>query len=144
METSTKKISQSELKLALVIFKSYAAQWAAYESDAAECAKQGYRPSHCFHGTYLWTDYDPICGPCEDGYSYFDPNAYRRIALDEAIRAHEQQQERIDMLVKLMQMGAPVQIAELGAWATQPVQTYYPKPEQKEGYAALAECEPPF
>lgn len=144
METSTKKIAPSVLKLALVIFKSYAAQWATYEADCAEYAKDGYRPAHCFHGVSLWTDYDPMCGPCEDGYGYFDPNAYRRIALDEAIRANDAQQERIDMLVKLMRMGAPVQIAELGKWATEPVQRYYPATEQKAGYAALAECEPPF
>lgn len=144
METSTKKISRPVLELALVIFKSYAAQWAAYEADAAEYAKQGYRPSHCFHGTSLWTDYDPMCGPCEDGYGYFDPNAYRRLAIDEAVRAYAAQNERVDMLVKLMRMGAPVQIAELGAWATEPVQTYYPKAEQKKGYAALAKCDPPF
>jgi hypothetical protein len=144
METSTKKISPATLKLALKIFKSYAAQWAAYEADCEDYAKQGYRPSHCFHGVSLWTDYDPMCGPCEDGYGYFDPNAYRRIAIDEAVRAFDRQQERIDMLVKLMGMGAPIQIAELGKWATEPVQSYYPQQERKEGYAALAHCEPPF
>lgn len=143
METVT-KISRPVLALALVIFKSYAAQWAAYESDCESYAKDGYRPHYCFHGVSLWTDYDPMCGPCEDGYGWFDPNAYRRLALDEAIRAHAKQDERVDMLVKLMQMGAPVQIAELGKWATEPVQSYYPKEEQREGYAALSKCEVPF
>lgn len=143
METAT-KISKSVVKLALVIFKSYAVQWAEYEASCESYAKDGYRPAHCFHGVSLWTDYDPMCGPCEDGYGYFDPNAYRRLALDEAARAYARQQERVDMLVKLMGMGAPVQIAELGAWATQPVQSYLPQAEQRVGYAALAECEPPF
>jgi hypothetical protein len=27
----------------------------------------GYRFPHCIHGTSLWTDYDNICGGCEDG-----------------------------------------------------------------------------
>jgi hypothetical protein len=143
METAT-KISKQVLTLAMVIFKDYAKQWAEYEAQCEASAKDGYRPSHCFHGTYLWTDYDPMCGPCEDGYGYFDPNAYRRLALDEAQRAHAKQDERVDMLVKLMQMGAPVQIAELGAWATQPVQAYFPASQQKVGYAALAKVEPPF
>lgn len=37
--------------------------------------KDGYRPSHCFHGTNLWTDYDPICGYCEDGA--YDPRYHK-------------------------------------------------------------------
>lgn len=143
METST-KIANTVVALALVIFKDYAKQWAEYEANCEAYAKDGYRPAHCFHGVNLWTDYDPMCGACEDGYGYFDPNAYRRLALDEAQRAYSKQEERIDMLVKLMQAGAPIQIAELGAWATQPVQAYYPKEAQRVGYAALAECEPPF
>lgn len=27
----------------------------------------GHRYPTCFHGSSLWTDYDNICGPCEDG-----------------------------------------------------------------------------
>lgn len=144
METSTKKLAKSVLKLALVIFKQYETQWDQYEAECESYAKDGYRPHRCFHGVNLWTDYDPMCGPCEDGYGYFDRLEYRKLALGEAIRAHAAQEERVDMLVKLMQMGAPVQIAELGAWATEPVQTYYPQEAQRRGYAALAECEPPF
>lgn len=30
---------------------------------------KGYRFPYCPHGTDLWTDYDNICGPCEDGFS---------------------------------------------------------------------------
>lgn len=30
---------------------------------------RGYRFPHCPHGMSLWTDYDNICGPCEDGYT---------------------------------------------------------------------------
>lgn len=37
--------------------------------------KDGHRPSHCFHGTNLWTDYDPICGYCEDGA--YDPRYHK-------------------------------------------------------------------
>ena len=143
METKT-KLSKSILKLASKIFKSYEAQWAIYEAQCEAYAKDGFRAHYCFHGVNMWTDYDAICGACEDGYGYFDRLEYRKLALGEAIRAHRQQDERVDMLVKLMQMGAPVQIAELGAWATAPVQTYYPEEEQRKGYAALAEVEPPF
>lgn len=31
------------------------------------CYESGYCPSHCIHGTYLWRDYDVICGACESG-----------------------------------------------------------------------------
>lgn len=41
--------------------------WADFEASCDADYKAGYRPSHCFHGINLWTDYDPICGPCEDG-----------------------------------------------------------------------------
>lgn len=41
------------------------ARWAEYEKECEEWAAQGFRPERCIHGTYLWTDYDPICGECE-------------------------------------------------------------------------------
>lgn len=141
---NTLKTPAAVLKLALVIFRTYESQWAAYSEECDQAAKEGYRPHHCFHGMNLWTDYDPMCGPCEDGYGYFDPNMYRELALGEANRAFAAQNERIDMLVKLLQMGAPVQTAEMGTWATAPVQAYYPKESQKSGYAALAATEPQF
>lgn len=28
-------------------------------------------PAACVHGSSAWTDYDNICGPCEDGYSIY-------------------------------------------------------------------------
>jgi hypothetical protein len=28
-------------------------------------------PEACVHGSSAWTDYDNICGPCEDGYSVY-------------------------------------------------------------------------
>ena len=85
-----------------------------------------------------------MCGVCETYGGMWDYKTYANFALDEAIRAHQQEQERVNMLVKLMSMGAPVQIAELGAWATEPVQKYFPKKAQKPGQAALAKLDPPF
>ena len=36
--------------------------------EAADAyAKEGYRPQFCIHGTNQWTDYDNICGGCEEG-----------------------------------------------------------------------------
>lgn len=39
-----------------------------YNIMVTDCRKQGYRPSHCIHGTYLWVDYDVMCPGCEDSY----------------------------------------------------------------------------
>lgn len=144
METTTKKTSQSVLKLALLILNRHRRSFEMYEEECKDYAKQGFAPHYCVHGTNLWVDWDCACGMCEEYGGYWDYALYARFSLDEALRAHEQQDERIDILVKLMTMGAPVQIAELGKWATEPVQKYFPKEEQKEGYAALAKCDPPF
>lgn len=38
-------------------------------------------PAACVHGASAWTDYDNICGPCENGYSLLE------IALGEAGQA---------------------------------------------------------
>lgn len=40
---------------------------AEYEDECASYSRQGYRPHYCVHGTNQWTDYDNICGGCEDG-----------------------------------------------------------------------------
>lgn len=32
---------------------------------------KGYGFPYCPHGSSLWTDYDNICGRCEDGYSVY-------------------------------------------------------------------------
>ena len=138
------KVSKEVLKLALIILNRYRKDWAEYEEACEAAWKEGYRPHYCFHGVNLWTDYDPMCGVCEEYGGMWDYKTYAGFALDEAIRAHKQQEERVDQLVKLMTMGAPIQMAELGAWATQPVQKYFPKEEQKVGYAALAKVDPTF
>jgi hypothetical protein len=40
---------------------------AEWHRDAAEDRRNGYRPHYCLHGKSNWTDYDNICGGCEDG-----------------------------------------------------------------------------
>lgn len=72
METTTATLPKHVLKLALKIYRRMTEHYAAYELECAADLRNGHRPSHCEHGTYLWTDYDPICGQCEDGYSLRD------------------------------------------------------------------------
>jgi len=50
------------------------AQW----HDGVNYGGQGYTFPYCIHGTSRWTDYDNICGGCED------PESIYRTALNEA------------------------------------------------------------
>jgi hypothetical protein len=143
METTT-KLSKDVMKLALIILNRHRQTFIDYEESAAEYAKQGYRPHYCVHGVNMWVDYDCACGMCEEYGGYWHYDTYARFAIDEAKAAHAEQLERIDMLVKMHSKGAPMSIAELGAWATEPVQKYYPKADQRVGYAALSKVDPPF
>lgn len=45
---------------------------------------EGHSYPACIHGASNWTDYDNICGPCENGYTYFDYLRDARESLDEA------------------------------------------------------------
>lgn len=52
---------------------------------------KGYAFPHCEHGSSRWTDYDNICGGCEDG---FDPTD-RRYCLDLAWNRYNSTIERM-------------------------------------------------
>jgi|SRR5690606_4872064 len=52
---------------ALAAIKEIRAEYAAYQRDMDDLLKEGYGRSHCFHGTNLWVEWDPICGYCEAG-----------------------------------------------------------------------------
>lgn len=68
MTKPTVKVSDEDLQQAQ---NRLVTQSKEYLRECEEYAEQGYRPATCFHGTSLWTDYDNICGPCED--SMYDP-----------------------------------------------------------------------
>lgn len=65
---------------------------------------EGYSKSHCEHGTNLWVDWDPICGPCEDGITMGDPVQRRRVALDTAYEEVRALTKFADALVRHMQV----------------------------------------
>lgn len=52
--------------------------------------RDGFRPHYCEHGTNNWTDYDNICGGCEDGRTMGDPMQRMEYALDSAKRREAQ------------------------------------------------------
>jgi len=73
---------------ALHLFEINRQGWVdAFEAHAdAEKADRaaGYRSHYCVHGTNNWTDYDNICGPCEDGLTSLE--AYLPILRQDALR----------------------------------------------------------
>ncbi len=72
------------LSTAMRINRRLEASYAAYLADCEEDRQQGYRPHFCQHGMNLWTDFDPICGYCEDGFTMADGVVRRTYALSEA------------------------------------------------------------
>lgn len=120
METKT-KTPVFILKLAAKIFASYGNDWAEYKAECAEYAAQGYRPYSCFHGTSLWSDYDAICGACEDGYGWFDPMLYRQLAISEAKQAYALFEARMEVYTKASGMDAPIDHGTMITWVSAPL-----------------------
>lgn len=108
-------------KLAVILLNSYRNRFAEYEEECNEYAKQGYRPHYCIHGTNQWTDYDNICGGCEDGENYWNRETFGKIAIREAQGAMDTMKERIDLYVKLSKDHAPIH-DDLAAWVSEPVE----------------------
>jgi hypothetical protein len=106
-------------KLAVILLNSYRNRFAEYEEECAEYAKQGHRPHYCIHGTNQWTDYDNICGGCENGENYWSLETFGPLAIAEAKRAIEQVHERISLYVKLDKEKAPIH-SDFIAWVTEP------------------------
>lgn len=64
----------------------YRADYAEYLAACESDRRDGYRPRECEHGTDQWTDYDKICGGCEEGITMRDGLQRRTRALAEAKR----------------------------------------------------------
>lgn len=73
-----------EKAIALSEIKRFRKMFEEHDEARIEYAKQGYRNHYCVHGTNLWTDYDNICGPCEDGYGYWDYQNFAELAIQNA------------------------------------------------------------
>lgn len=54
-----------EKRAALAYIARVRREIAEWEEQCEEEARQGYRPSHCIHGTYMWVEWDCACGWCE-------------------------------------------------------------------------------
>jgi hypothetical protein len=116
---------KATLKLALKILKRIRGQWDAYEQECAEYLKEGFRPHYCFHGTNLWTDYDNICGWCEEYGNSWSYELAMRQSLDEARAAIEAKQKRVDLLISMRIGKVPVEDwGKLMIWAHEPLAPY--------------------
>lgn len=88
-----------------------------YDAECETDRKEGHRPHYCIHGMNLWVDYDPICGPCEDGYSRYEGRVLYELALQFAHLDHEQMTQRV-LLVTPLAGRVPAEIWEsLTNWA---------------------------
>ena len=52
---------------ALRILRDLQKQEREWQEAAARDLMNGHRPHYCIHGTDQWTDWDNICGGCEEG-----------------------------------------------------------------------------
>jgi hypothetical protein len=77
-------LDQMTLRLAAKIDARLERDYAGYLEACEQDRREGHRPHYCEHGTDLWTDYDPMCGLCEDGDSSRDPLQRRAWAIIDA------------------------------------------------------------
>lgn len=70
--------------LAIALTHKYWQGFLMWEQACDDDAREGYRPRYCEHGTNQWVDYDPICGPCENGVTMGDGVQRRQRALAQA------------------------------------------------------------
>jgi hypothetical protein len=70
-------------------------QYVEYLEECDADNARGHRPHYCEHGMNMWTDYDPICGSCEEGWTMSDPLQRMRYAL---VLAHQ----NVDKMSRLL------------------------------------------
>lgn len=75
---------KATLKMAAKLARRYWVDYQEYLEEVESDYRKGYRAQYCEHGMNQWVDWDPICGPCEDGWSMANGVHRRRRAIDEA------------------------------------------------------------
>lgn len=82
------RVARQILDAEIAKFEQYEAEVADWyaNGDGRSVADggRGYSYPACVHGVSRWTDYDNICGPCEDGYGHFDWHREARYAVESA------------------------------------------------------------
>ena len=96
---------KTELKRALEYLTAIKRSWndfladreAWYRSGDGRPTSQGgkgYSFPYCFHGSSQWTDYDNICGGCEDSFTGYNPMTFYRWALDKGHQDYMEHKRR--------------------------------------------------
>lgn len=98
------------MKLALKLLQAERKKYADFDEARRDWYRSGegqagYKFPYCIHGTSTITDYDNICGGCEDGYTYFDYERDARESIDRARRAYKEYLRRSDVALTLQGMG---------------------------------------
>lgn len=70
-----------------------------YEEDCRYDATNGHRSHYCVHGVNQWTDYDNICGQCEEGLTTLKD--YMPLLRHEALTEARRFWAEADQLVKI-------------------------------------------
>jgi len=118
-ERQAKADRDFRMMIALAALKRLRSRYAVYLEYCADMRREGYAPHYCFHGTNLWTDYDNICGPCEDGYSL------HQLALFEARDVSARLVERRAIWKAAMFANAPeTAVKALGSWTFEAAEEY--------------------
>lgn len=108
----TDKMSTSEFFFCLHLSRKFYADMLAEQAEAdAFDRANGHRPHYCIHGTNQWTDYDNICGGCEDGVTL------RQMACERAWRVVLDTRDRMAFAREASRLGAPVDVSSLWGWA---------------------------
>jgi hypothetical protein len=96
------------MKTAVKVLARTRKMYEAHDEDVARWYRSEdgkYRYPTCIHGTSTWTDYDNICGACEDGYTYFDYARDGAEAIAEARNRWARFWELYDMALRLRELG---------------------------------------
>lgn len=85
--------------------------------------KKGYTYPYCFHGTYQWTDYDNICGGCEDSFNGYNPLTFYRWAIGKAHQDYAEHVRRAEWLLSAPRLDdIPTELRrQLIDWTMQPI-----------------------
>lgn len=103
-------------KRALMYLNALKAGDAEYAEDCAYWRSQGFTPHYCRHGKDRWTDYDNICGHCEDGYDNYT------LALMSARADVAECQRRTEWLKNAPKENMPHELfVSLLYWGTEPI-----------------------
>lgn len=119
--TATPKLAPAALATVVratnAVWAEHCAQVEAYRAACREDYRAGYSPSHCIHGTYLHTDYDPMCGACEDGFrtAYATKQEFREQMLNEYRAAARELDRR--MTIALPVVGELTESRNSTTWA---------------------------